>query len=110
MAKLRSLVLTVGAMLSACSDHRVDLDARKAYWQNQVETQLPAGSSRAKAEAFFSSRHLEYGYEEQSQSIDAIERDVSGPGIVSFSIKITCTFTSEIILISCVVSTVGTGP
>jgi|SRR6185369_2271160 len=110
MSKSLRIVLAAGAMLSACSDHRVDLNARKAYWQTQVDALLPAGSSRAKVEAFLSSRHLEYMYDEQQHSIDAIARDVSRSGSVSFSITIACKFKSEVILVGCVVSTVGTGP
>lgn len=50
----RGGVILVAVLLAGCSTARVD--ERMSYWRTQTAAQLPAGTPKAQASAFFESR------------------------------------------------------
>jgi len=97
-------------MLAACAKQPVSVEEREDYWRTLVAKELPPGSSQGMVEAFLMRNGLEYGYSEKSRTFQAIERNVSGSNVVSFSVTLSCPLSSTGILVACVVSSVGTGP
>ncbi len=103
-------ILLLSFSLLGCSDRQGNLEAREAYWQSLVSTELRPGTPLPKVEAFFKRYRLEHGYNEPLHSIHAIERNVAGNSIVSFSIIFSCQFSSANTLIGCTVFHIGEGP
>ena len=96
--------------LVACSRHYGNLEERETHWRSLVATELRPGTPLAQVENFFVSHGLEHGYDERSHTLQGIERNVAGDGIVSFSVTFSCSFTPTDALALCSVSHAGTGP
>ena len=109
---MRSLyaLLVVLFLFAACSRQSGNIEERKTYWRALVSNELPPGTSRESVEAFFSRYRLEHSYDEQSRTFQAIERNVAGDSVVSFSVIFSCPLNSAGSLVACVVSSAGTGP
>ena len=96
--------------LAACSEHYGNLEEREAHWRSRVATELRPGTSLVQVEAFFAENGLEHGYDEHSRTLQAIQRNVAGDRLVSFSVTFACQFNSTSTLVACSVSHAGTGP
>ena len=87
-----------------------DLEERESYWRSLLATELRPGTPLTHVESYFSHRGVEHGYDKPSRLLRGIERNVAGDGIVSWSITLSCQFSSANVLIACAVGRVGTGP
>jgi hypothetical protein len=67
-------------------------------------------SSIAHVDEFFESAHAEHNYDARSQTLYAIERNVSGFLLVSYGIEIRCKFVTTNALSSCEAKVYGDSP
>src|SRR5215470_17400230 len=80
---------------AACATAAGTLDARKHYWEKRLGRELPAGSDLPTVQKYFGSAHLEQHYDSKSNTLEALERNVSHSLLASCDITITCTFDGQ---------------
>jgi hypothetical protein len=106
----RVCLLTAIVLLGAgTSGNAGDLDARRHYWEERLGRDLPAGSELSAVQKYFAAARLEQHYYSKSNTLYALERNVSHSLVVSCDVTIDCTFDAQK-LQKCVVGKVCTGP
>lgn len=87
-----------------------DAAARLQHWLALLPTELPAGSTKAEVEAFFSRNGME-SVSPTERSIIAFERGIQTSGMVTTDIRFRCQLDASQRLESpCTASMVHTGP
>jgi hypothetical protein len=96
----------VTAALAACGS----AESQKQYWDHRTASELPPSADVSVVDAFFGHAGLEHSYDARSNTIYAIQRNVSSFGLASYSVEIKCGFDESRRLQACTSQVSGDGP